>query len=66
MPEQLLTIAEAAEVFRTTERFPRYLVEERRIRFVKCGRYVRFPISAIEEFIASGAVEAVAPADRVA
>ncbi|MFJ5270622.1 excisionase family DNA-binding protein [Streptomyces sp. NPDC088358] len=29
------------------------LIEERRIRYVKVGRHVRIPESAVEEFIAS-------------
>ncbi|MFC5186690.1 excisionase family DNA-binding protein [Actinomadura harenae] len=55
--ERLLTIAEAAEVFNTSERFPRRLIAERRIRFVKLGRFVRIPESAAHEFIANGLVE---------
>ncbi|MEV4251648.1 excisionase family DNA-binding protein [Spirillospora sp. NPDC049652] len=55
--ERLLTIAEAAVVFNTSERFPRRLVAERRIRFVKLGRFVRIPESAAREFIAKGLVE---------
>ena len=57
--EQLLTIGEAAEVLRTTPRFPRRLIAERRIRFVKVGRHVRIPESALVEFVAAGVVEPV-------
>jgi excisionase family DNA binding protein len=57
--ERLLTVAEAAEVLNTTERFPRRLIEERRIRFVRVGRHVRIPESALYEFIAAGLVEPV-------
>jgi len=57
--EQLLTIREAAEVLRTTPRFPRRLIAERRIRFVKVGRHVRIPESALVEFVAAGVVEPV-------
>ena len=32
--ERLLTVAEVAELFSTSERFPRRLIAERRIRFV--------------------------------
>ena len=56
-PEWLFTVAEAAEVLRTTERFPRRLIAERRIRFVRIGRHVRIPESALREFIDAGAVE---------
>jgi excisionase family DNA binding protein len=57
--DRLLTYAQAAEVLNTTPRFPRRLVEERRIRFVKVGRFVRIPESALHEFIAAGLVEPV-------
>jgi len=57
--EQLLTVAEAAELLRTSERFPRRLIAERRIRFTRIGRHVRIPESALREFIESGLVEPV-------
>ena len=44
--ERLLTVAEAADVLRTSERFPRRLIAERRIRFVRVGRHVRIPQSS--------------------
>jgi excisionase family DNA binding protein len=47
-----LTVGQAAEVLGTTERFPRRLIAERRIRFVRLGRLVRIPESALREFIA--------------
>ena len=59
--ERLLTCTEAAEALGTFkasgERFPRRLIAERRIRFVRVGRYVRIPESAIREFISAGTVE---------
>jgi excisionase family DNA binding protein len=55
--EQLLTIAQVAELLGTTERFPRRLIAERRIRFVHVGRHVRIPESALREFIGAGLVE---------
>jgi excisionase family DNA binding protein len=58
--DRLLTVAQAAELLGTTERFPRRLIEERRIRFVRIGRYVRIPESALREFIQAGLVEPVA------
>lgn len=64
MAERLYTVAEAAEVLRTTERFPRRLIAERRIRFTRIGRHVRIPESALADFIASGVVEPV-PARRL-
>lgn len=57
--ERLLTVGEAAELLGTTERFPRRLIAERRIRFVRLGRHVRIPESALAEFIAAGLVEPI-------
>jgi excisionase family DNA binding protein len=59
--ERLLTVAEVAELLGTTERFPRRLIAERRIRFVHVGRHVRIPESAVRDFIRAGQVE---PANR--
>jgi excisionase family DNA binding protein len=55
--EHHLTVAEVAELLGTTERFPRRLIAERRIRFVRVGRHIRIPESAVREFIAAGLVE---------
>ncbi len=57
--ERLLTCVEVAERLGTTERFPRRLVAERRIRFVRVGRHVRIPESAVDEMIEAGTVEPV-------
>jgi excisionase family DNA binding protein len=62
--ERLLTVAEAAELIGTTERFPRRLIAERRIRYVRVGRHVRIPVSALAEFIAAGVVEPVGSSRR--
>ncbi len=48
----------------TTERFPRRLIEQRRIRFVRVGRHVRIPESALREFIEAGLVEPVTTRKR--
>ena len=64
--ERLLTVGQAAELLGTTERFPRRLIAERRIRFVRVGRHVRIPESALAEFIASGTVEPFVRRVRVA
>jgi excisionase family DNA binding protein len=61
MSDRLLTVAEAAELLRTSERFPRRLIAERRIRFTRIGRHVRIPESALRQFIAAGAVEPIKP-----
>lgn len=63
-PDRLLTIAEAAELLSTSRRFPRRLIEERRIRFVRVGRHVRIPETALREFIAAGLVEPVTTTKR--
>lgn len=57
--ENLLTVAEAAEVLGTSERFPRRLIAERRIRFVRVGRHVRIPQTAIEEYVVAQTVQAI-------
>jgi excisionase family DNA binding protein len=64
--DRLLTVAEAAELLSTSPRFPRRLIEERRIRFVRVGRHVRIPESALREFIAAGLVEPVTTKRKVA
>ncbi len=57
--QRLLTVGEAAERLGTTVRFPRRLIAERRIRYVKVGRHVRIPERAIDEWIAACTVEAL-------
>jgi excisionase family DNA binding protein len=59
MPERLLTVQEAGEMLNTGERFPRRLIAERRIRFVRVGRHVRIPESAITDYVAAQTVEAI-------
>jgi len=59
--ERLLTVVQAAELLGTTERFPRRLIAERRIAYVRLGRHVRIPESALCDFIAAGLVEPVQP-----
>ena len=49
--DHLLTVSEAAELLGTTERFPRRLIAERRIEYVKLGRHVRIAESALRAFI---------------
>lgn len=68
-PDRLLTVAQAAELLGTSERFPRRLIAERRIRFVRLGEsgkrgHVRIPESALREFIAAGLVEPLTTSDR--
>jgi excisionase family DNA binding protein len=62
--EKLLTVDEAAVLLGTTARFPRRLIAERRIRFVRVGRHVRIPLSALDDFVQEGTVEAMRPRSR--
>ncbi|MFF4799913.1 helix-turn-helix domain-containing protein [Streptomyces sp. NPDC001351] len=57
MADRLLTVAEAGEMLGTGERFVRRLITERRIRYVKLGRPVRIPESAVAEYIDARTVE---------
>ncbi|MEU5460941.1 excisionase family DNA-binding protein [Streptomyces althioticus] len=59
MNDRYLSVDQVAELLGTTARFPRRLIEERRIRYVKVGRHVRIPASALAEFIESHTVEPV-------
>jgi excisionase family DNA binding protein len=56
---KLLTVAQAAERLGTSVRFPRRLIAERRITFVRVGRHVRIPEEAVEDMIATGTVEPI-------
>ena len=55
--ERLLSVDDAAKVLGTTARFPRRLIAERRIRFVRVGRHVRIPERELQDFIDEGTVE---------
>lgn len=57
--DRLLTVPEAAEALRTSTKFARRLVTERKIRFVRVGRLVRIPESALVEYVSSGAVDPI-------
>lgn len=54
--EKLLTVDEAAQLLNTSPRFPRRLIAERRIRFVRVGRHVRIPPSALDEYASARTV----------
>jgi excisionase family DNA binding protein len=56
---KLLTVHHAAERLGTSVRFPRRLIAERRIVFVRVGRHVRIPEGALDEMIEAGTVEPV-------
>ena len=55
-PELLLTVAQAGEYLGTGERFIRRLITERRINFVKIGKYVRLERSTLEALVDAGRV----------
>ncbi|WNM35121.1 excisionase family DNA-binding protein [Streptomyces sp. Li-HN-5-11] len=57
MNERYLSVDQVAEILGTTVRFPRRLIEERRITYVKVGRHVRIPESAVRDFVAANTVE---------
>ena len=57
MLDRLLTVEEAAERLRTSTRFVRRLVAERRIAYVKVGRHVRLDPADVEAFIAASRVQ---------
>jgi excisionase family DNA binding protein len=53
---ELLTPSQAGEYLQTGERFIRRLIAERRIEYIKLGRYVRLQRSVLDAFIESGRV----------
>ncbi|MGW3661129.1 excisionase family DNA-binding protein [Streptomyces sp. NPDC005151] len=57
--ERLLSVDQVAELLGATVRFPRRLIEERRITFVKVGRHVRIPEKAVAAFVEANTVEPV-------
>lgn len=57
--QRLLTVDEVADRLGTSVRFPRRLIAERRITFVRIGRHVRIPEAAVVEMIEAGTVEAI-------
>jgi len=59
MNDRYLSVDQVAELLGTSARFPRRLIEERRIRYVKVGRHVRIPESAVRDYLAANTVEPV-------
>jgi excisionase family DNA binding protein len=53
----LLTADEAAARLNTTTRFVRRLIAERRIPFIKLGKFVRISTDDLDRFVAAGRVE---------
>ncbi|MGB3443524.1 MAG: helix-turn-helix domain-containing protein [Actinophytocola sp.] len=54
--DSLLSVKQVAAILGTSERFPRRLIEERRIEFVHIGRHVRIAESVLAAFIAAQTV----------
>ena len=52
----LLTVAQAGEYLGTGERFIRRLITERRINYVKIGKYVRIERATLDALVDSGRV----------
>lgn len=65
MTDPLLSVEQVAERLGTTERFPRRLIEERRIEFVRVGRHVRIKESVLNDYIESRTVMPVRHAGRM-
>ncbi|MBQ0984915.1 excisionase family DNA-binding protein [Streptomyces sp. F63] len=59
MKDRLMSVPEVAEYLGTSERFPRRLIAERRIVFVKVGRHVRIPASALESYVTTNTVQPI-------
>ncbi|MFJ2722924.1 helix-turn-helix domain-containing protein [Streptomyces sp. NPDC087437] len=57
--DRLLTVDQVAERLGTGVRFPRRLIEERRITFVKVGRHVRIPETAVEAYVSANTVKPI-------
>ena len=63
--DRLLNVQEVAERLGTTVRFPRRLIEERRIEFVHVGRNVRIRESVLDAYIAANTVRPVVRGRRL-
>ena len=61
--DDYLTVQDAAEYLSTSERFVRRLIAERRIRFYRVGRHIRFSVADLRAFVAAGCVEPITPQD---
>jgi excisionase family DNA binding protein len=54
--ERLFTVAQAADLLATSDSFPRRLIAERRIRFVRVGRHVRIPSAYLSRHFVSSSL----------
>lgn len=59
IPADMLTVEQAAQRLGTGPRFVRRLVSERRIRFYRVGKYVRFHPDDIAAYIQDGCVDPI-------
>jgi excisionase family DNA binding protein len=57
----MLTVEQVAERLGTPTRFARRLVAERRIRFYKVGKYVRFHPDDITDYLNAAQVDPIRP-----
>lgn len=57
----MLTVEQAAKRLGTGVRFVRRIVAERRIRFYKVGKYVRFHPDDLADYIRQGRIDAIQP-----
>ena len=57
--DRLLTMDQAAELLGTSPSFPRKLIAERKIRFVRVGSRLRISESALNAYIVAATVEPV-------
>lgn len=55
--DELLTPDEVADRLRTSPRFVRRLIAERRIAFTKVGKFVRIAAVDVDAFVAAGGIE---------
>ena len=54
--DQLMTVQQAGEYLGTGERFIRRLITERRIGYVKVGKYVRLERATLDAFVDAGRI----------
>jgi excisionase family DNA binding protein len=57
--KEFVTVRGAAAYLSTSERFVRRLIAERRIRFYRVGRHIRFAVADLRAFVAAGRVEPI-------
>ncbi len=58
MPKTLLTVREASERLSLREGTVRLWLAQRRLPYVRCGRAIRIPSEAVEQFIQRNTIPA--------